>query len=105
MYGLHFSSITSPLLKKKMCQTHGGCQCWDMFCQHERREEIEREREYIGANEQMSRPLPPCSWAIFIGEVERVVYILFNWWGEILQVGPQIFITRSLEAVIKSLYL
>jgi hypothetical protein len=85
MYGLHFSSITSPLLKKKMCQTHGGCQCWDMFCQHERREEIERERESIGANEQMSRPLPPCSWAIFI--------------------GPQIFITRSLEAVIKSLYL
>jgi hypothetical protein len=63
----------------------------------------EKEREHTGANGQASPP--PSPWALFIGEVEMVVYILFHWWGEILQVGPQIFTTRSLEAVIKSLYL
>jgi hypothetical protein len=37
--------------------------------------------------------------------VEMNVYILFHWWGEILQVCPQIFTTRYLEAVFKFLYL
>jgi hypothetical protein len=55
---------------------------------------------------RMTRPLLPSSpWAVFIGEVERVVYLLFYWWGKILQVGLQIFTTRSLKAAMKSLYI
>jgi hypothetical protein len=61
------------------------------------------EREHTGANVEASPPLSP--WALFIGEVEITVYILFHWWSEILQVCPQIFTTRSLEVVIKCLYL
>jgi hypothetical protein len=63
----------------------------------------EKEREHMGANGQASPP--PSPWALYIGDVEMDVYILFHWWDEILQVGHQIFTTRSLEAVIKSLYL
>jgi hypothetical protein len=44
-------------------------------------------------------------WALFIGEVEMVVYILFYWLGEMLQVGHQIYTTWSLKVVIKSIYL
>jgi hypothetical protein len=29
-------------------------------------------------------PLLSSPWALFIGEVESVVYILFYWWGEML---------------------
>jgi hypothetical protein len=36
----------------------------------------EREREHMGANGVASSPLSP--WALFIGEVEMVVYILFH---------------------------
>jgi hypothetical protein len=35
-----------------------------------------REREHMGANGVASSPLSP--WALFIGEVEMVVYILFH---------------------------
>jgi hypothetical protein len=42
----------------------------------------EREREIVGANGQA--PLPQALWALFIAEVEMVVYILFHWPGEIL---------------------
>jgi hypothetical protein len=49
--------------------------------QQERREG-KKERELVGPNGQVSPP--PSPWALFIGEVERVVYILFHWYGEIL---------------------
>jgi hypothetical protein len=62
-----------------------------------RRGERERERE----REEMARLL--LVGFIYRG-VEMNVYILFHWWGEILQVC-QIFTTRYMEAVFKFLYL
>jgi hypothetical protein len=77
-----------------------------VFPTREVRGEREREGEGERAHESKWPGSPsPSPWALFIGEVEMVVYILFHWWGEILQVGPQIFTTRALEALIKSLYL
>jgi hypothetical protein len=64
-----------------------------------------REEERASEPNDPGSPLPSSPWALFIREVERVVYILFHWWYEILQVGPKIFTTRSLEATINSLYL
>jgi hypothetical protein len=44
-------------------------------------ERRERERAHGGKCPGLSSPSP---WALFIGEVERFIYILFYWWGEIL---------------------
>jgi hypothetical protein len=69
-----------------------------------RGERGERERESIREQTSKCPGLPSLNpWTLFIWEVEMDVYILLYWWGEILQVIPQIFITRSLEDVIKSL--
>jgi hypothetical protein len=40
------------------------------------RRERERERKHMVAN--VSASPPPIPWALFIGEVERTVYILFH---------------------------
>jgi hypothetical protein len=73
--------------------------------EHMREEERERAHERASEPNDPGSPPPLSIWALFIGEVERVVYTLFQCWGDILQIGPQIFTTRSLETVLKSLYL
>jgi hypothetical protein len=47
------------------------------------RGEREREREHVRANEQVAKPSSSLShWALFIGEVERFIDVLFPWWDE-----------------------
>jgi hypothetical protein len=48
---------------------------------------------------------PPSPWALFIVEVERGVFSLFHWWGEILQASFQNFTISSWKTAIRSLYL
>jgi hypothetical protein len=50
-----------------------------------------------------SSPPPQTPWALFIGEVETPISVLFPRWDEILHEGPQIFTTRPMDAAIKSL--
>jgi hypothetical protein len=85
---------------------------WDMFSQHERWEEKEKEKEKereMTMQEQMSKWCGPSSpkplGSIYRGGGDGCFYLLFHWWGKILQVCHQIFTTKFLEAAIKSLYL